>query len=146
MNASKEEENVQEEQANYGAEEKANNPFTFQQLTQVWVEFSRELEKQGNMSWVGVIKQPFRLDAERNLITLTLSNTVQVDLLENFRMELMSFLKKRLNNYSLQLESEVAIEKVAHRPYTPKEKFNHLAKKKPELLELQKRLGLDPEF
>ncbi|MEO1049785.1 MAG: hypothetical protein AAFX87_04150 [Bacteroidota bacterium] len=92
-----------------------------------------------------VLNQDFRL-TENHKIVINLSNTLQEDILANFRIEILDFLRTKLNNGKIMLETEHVQEESKKRLYTNTDKFDHLMTKKPELRELKDRLGLDPEF
>jgi len=79
-------------------------------------------------------------------IVLQLTNSVKIPILDRFRSDLITHLKKELNNRHIQLETELLEEEQAYRPYTNKEKFEYLANKKPLLKKFQERLGLDPDM
>ncbi len=79
-------------------------------------------------------------------ISIILTNPVEESLLENFRRELIQYLRDQLKNNEITVVSlmqQAAGKKVI---YTSKEKFEHLAEKNPYLNELKERLGLDWEF
>ncbi len=79
-------------------------------------------------------------------ISITLTNPVEESLLENFRRELIQYLREQLKNNEINVVAvmqQTAGKKVI---YTSKEKFEHLAEKNPYLNELKERLGLDWEF
>ena len=67
-------------------------------------------------------------------------------ILDKFRSDLITYLKTRLNNRHLKLETEITKIEKSHTPYTNSEKFEFMAEKKPILKELKNRLGLDPDF
>ncbi|BDD10447.1 DNA polymerase III subunit gamma/tau [Fulvitalea axinellae] len=129
--------------------EVADNPnstsFTPENFDRAWEGFRNEMVKQENMIGLGVMKQPYKL-GENGVVKITLSNSLQENFLENFRSELIGFLRKRLGGAQIRIETEVSKEQASSRPYTPRERFNHMAKKQPALAELQKRLGLETEF
>ena len=75
-----------------------------------------------------------------------LTNPVEETLLGNFRRDLIQFLRERLKNSELTIDSvtkEAAGKKII---YTSKEKFEHLAEKNPTLNDLKDRLGLDWDY
>jgi DNA polymerase III subunit gamma/tau len=66
--------------------------------------------------------------------------------LNGFKTELLSFLRKQLQNYELDIEAIVSVEEDKKIVYTSSDKFNYLAKKNPALLELKQKLGLDIDY
>lgn len=81
-----------------------------------------------------------------NVITLLLANPVEEPLLLSLKADLLTYLREKLNNSSIQLESVLQEIQTKRMVYTNKEKFEHLAEKNPHLKELKERLGLDPDF
>jgi len=71
---------------------------------------------------------------------------VQKDIFDKVRIELQKYLRDSIENDSLSLSVELIAEEANRKPYTNKEKFDHLANKNPALKMLKERLGLDPDF
>jgi len=93
---------------------------------------------------VNILSQEFELKG--NEITLYLTNPIQVDILNDFRSELMDHLREKLNNDFIKLNTQVMEQDDKKMIYTNKEKFKHLADKNKQLKLLQERLGLDPDL
>jgi hypothetical protein len=66
--------------------------------------------------------------------------------LNGLRTELLIFLRGKLENDLITISSTMRAADEKKRPYTPKEKFEHMIEKQPLLQELKDRLGLDPDF
>ncbi len=75
-----------------------------------------------------------------------LTNPVEETLLENFRHDLIQFLRDRLKNSEINVTARLMETTGKKILYTSKEKFEHLAEKNPYLNELKERLGLDWDF
>ena len=133
---------IKEETKNYNQAPK-NDAFTENDLRSEWQNFRESLK---NFSWQGVMKQDFTLE-EGNLVSLRLTNKLELDLLEHFRSDLLQHLKINLNNASIKLEARIikTTEKNA-RPYTPMEKFQYMQNKNPNLRALTELLSLDVNF
>jgi hypothetical protein len=58
----------------------------------------------------------------------------------------MEFLKFRLNNYKIHLQTSIADNQKTMKPYTDKEKFDMLAEKNPALRTLREELDLEIEY
>ncbi|MFO7978463.1 MAG: hypothetical protein R6U64_07360 [Bacteroidales bacterium] len=76
-------------------------------------------------------------------VEITLDNTIQEETLQERKAELLSHLRKELNNYSIQLVTKVRKIVVEQKAYLPADKFRLLSEKNPEVLKLQKDLDLD---
>lgn len=79
-------------------------------------------------------------------IEIKLSNPLQEETLNAIKTEALVFLRDKLNNDAITINSVLNTEERKRRLYTTREKFDHLAEKHPLLLELKERLGLDPDF
>lgn len=79
-------------------------------------------------------------------IILHLHNPVQETLLSDLKSNIVDFIREKLKNYSLQVTGELQFNDDKKVIYTNREKFDHLAKKNPNLTLLKERLGLDPDF
>lgn len=80
------------------------------------------------------------------VITLTLTNPVEESLLDNFRRDLIQYLRDRFRNNEISIVTAMQSSGGKKVIYTSKEKFEHLAEKYPYLNELKDKLGLDWEF
>lgn len=122
--------------------QKEDRNVVIDELKMAWDEFTEQRKSQ--VGEYHLLKQDF--DFQNNLITIHLSNAVEEPLLQTIRTPLIEFLRERLSNNSINVTSklkEVQIQKIA---YTNKEKFDKLAESNPILIELKKRLDLDPDF
>jgi DNA polymerase-3 subunit gamma/tau len=111
-------------------------------LREAWNEFAEQRKNQ--MAEYHLLKQEFSF--QNNLISLFLTNPIEEPLLQSVRSDLMTYLREKLENSSLQLEGVMQEHQTRRIAYTNKEKFEHLAEKNPALYELKEKLGLDPDF
>jgi len=81
-----------------------------------------------------------------SIVTVALANTVEEPLLQSMMTDLVTYLRNRLSNPTIKVESVMKEMDVKKMAYTNKEKFDLLAEKNPMLKELRERLGLDPDF
>jgi hypothetical protein len=121
---------------------KENKPVKEADLIQVWNEFAEQ--KKNQVAEYHLLKQPFSF--QNNLITLTLTNPVEEQMLQSIKADLLTFLRDKLSNGLIQLESELLQQETRKIAYTNKEKFEALVEKNPLLKTLQEKFGLDPEF
>jgi DNA polymerase-3 subunit gamma/tau len=125
---------------NEPAEDKAVDP---KELQDRWFEFATEVKGKGKDMWFSMLNQEVELMEDGVTIKMALTNPVLVDKVEEFRPELMQYLKEKLQNSHLMLKPVLEQAKASARAYTDEEKFRKLAEKYPYLLELKSRLGLD---
>ena len=67
-------------------------------------------------------------------------------MLNEFRLELNTFLRERLQNSNIQVVGELRVIEEKKMIYTPRDKFEYLSNKNPLFRELRDRLGLDPDY
>ncbi len=111
-------------------------------LQSAWAEFA-ELRK-NQVAEYQLLRRDISFDSP--VITVTLANPVEETLLENFRRELLQFLRERLQNTDLSIIPVQQTQQQQKVVYTSREKFEHLAEKNPLLHQLKDRLGLDWDF
>jgi hypothetical protein len=76
-----------------------------------------------------------------------LTNEVEVKILEEFKTDLVDYLRRENQNRSLQLETELVHEEESDGiPYTNSERFKALIAANPILREMADKFGLDPEY
>lgn len=90
------------------------------------------------------LKNSIKLDEE--MITVELTNPVEVDGIEKVRTDLLNFIRRKFQNSAIQLQHKVNIEKAADRPYTAKDKFEAMLKENPLLGKLRDTFGLDTDY
>lgn len=90
------------------------------------------------------LKNSIKLEAE--MITVELTNPVEVDGLEKVKADFLKYLRSKFQNNKISLQHKVNIQKAAERPYTPKEKFEAMLKENPLLGKLKDTFGLDPDY
>jgi DNA polymerase-3 subunit gamma/tau len=115
---------------------------TEKQVKEAWTEYAEE--RKSNVAEYHLLNREFEF--RNNQITIHLANPIEEPLLLSIKTNLVEFLRKKLNNNSIQVTSmlkEFQSKKVA---YTNKDKFEHLAEKNPLLNDLKDRFGLDPDF
>ncbi|SMG33683.1 hypothetical protein SAMN05661096_02146 [Marivirga sericea] len=105
-----------------------------------------EFIKQNNIGPVIANSLKSAVQLEGEMITIELTNPVEVDGIEKIRADLLGFIRKRFQNKGIQLQHHVNIEKAAERPYTPKEKFEAMLKENPLLGKLRDTFGLDTDY
>ena len=119
-----------------------DTPFTQEQLTTHWNEFAAKLKQEGKNNEYIAFGREVML-GENYSINIRLENDVQQDWLLSLKVEVLEFLRKKLNNNILHLVPVVLQSEAAAKPFTSKEKYNRLAEKYPVMDDLRKTLGLD---
>ncbi len=81
-----------------------------------------------------------------NVVTIQIHNSILENTFDKIRIELLSHLRKSLQNDKIRLELEKLKSESKKMIYTNKEKFDHLADKYPSIKLLQEKLSLDPDY
>ncbi|KAA9354894.1 DNA polymerase III subunit gamma/tau [Larkinella humicola] len=124
---------------------KVDKPFTFEELQTVWQTYARMRDQQdGSRTEQVMLNREFRL--EGTMIHIALDNSLQANLLNDLRQDLLTYLRRELQNSQIQLTDTIALQETRKMIYTPQDKFNYLAEKNPALLELKRTLGLDVDY
>ncbi len=80
---------------------------------------------------------------ENAQLYLELDNSIQNDLVNSIKPQLVSFLRRELKNSKIELVTKVT-EKVKNKIiYTDTDKFEAMAKKNPNLIKLKQKFNLD---
>ncbi|MBL7847902.1 MAG: hypothetical protein JNL40_10565 [Cyclobacteriaceae bacterium] len=119
-----------------------NEPIKAAELKKAWGDYAEQRKSQA--AEYQILQREYQFKSP--VITVTLTNPVEESLLENFRRDLIQFLRDRLRNNDLTVSAALQDNTGKKVIYTSKEKFEHLAEKHPYLNELKDRLGLDWEF
>lgn len=130
-------------QVSTSIEQKRSKSFTPDQLKAAWQMFA-EKHKALQVTY-HLLSQGFEF--RDNKVIIQLHNHFQETLLDEIRLELLTFLRDRLGNDSIQLAGEIkAVSDSKKVLYTNKEKLDHLMEKNPLVRELKDKLGLDTDF
>jgi hypothetical protein len=96
---------------------------------------------------VTVLKQPIVLEGET--ITFQLNGEIQEGIFNKIKPEILTVLRRKLNNYSIHLDAVIKEEEESHgkrKLYTSTDKLNYLLDKSPALADLKRRFGLETDF
>ncbi len=129
-----------------GKEELISNiakPFTFEDVQKAWFKFLNIDEKENKTSVIILLKNRL-IELDNNTIWIKLENLIQESKLNEFKDDLMFFIRNELQNSAIYLKTSIIEEENLQKSFkTDKEKFNDLAAKNPVLLDLKELLGLD---
>ncbi|HEY3429083.1 MAG TPA: hypothetical protein VGK39_00315 [Cyclobacteriaceae bacterium] len=124
--------------------EKEDQPFTEEQLRATWKEFA-ETRKIYQAEYY-LLSQEIEIRQGKQVI-VHLHNHFQETLIDTIKVDILTFLREKLSNTTIQLVGEIkAPDDGKKMIYTNREKFEHLAEKNPKLKELKERFGLDTDF
>lgn len=117
-------------------------PLSDDQLREAWSNYA-DLRKDQVAEFHLLSRQ---VDIKGSVVTVALANSVEEPLLQSMLPDLLTYLRGRLSNSAIKVESVLNVEDARKIAYTPKEKFDLLVEKNPALRELRDRLLLDPDF
>lgn len=118
--------------------------FTIDRFLQLWTNHGAKLKADGKPATLYTIftsVTPIVLSPEA--FEVPVANKVQEVAFRDERPYLLNFLRTTLKNFSIEVNAKVDEQTVARRPYTAMEKFQYLAAKNPQLIELKNKFNLD---
>ena len=122
-----------------------NKVFSIGELQIAWDKLIKDLHHRNRMSEYVILNRKFSLNG--TTIHIEVDNEIQVDLLTiSFRTEVLTFLRKELQNSTIHLEVVVSKEETKTMIYTQADKFKFMADKNPSLHDLRNVLGLDYDY
>jgi DNA polymerase-3 subunit gamma/tau len=121
------------------------NEFSTEQLHVEWENFANQLKKDRKDNEFNLMIQKYEL-LENQKILIHINNSIEQDILLRFKTELLKYLRDKLDNDQITIDTALKKVKRSEKIYTNTDKFKHLTKKNPNLLTLKNIFGLDPEF
>ncbi|WP_373496086.1 hypothetical protein [Aquiflexum sp.] len=114
-------------------------------MQQVLFEITEDYKTNHKNLEVTVLKQEFVLEGET--ITFHLNGELQQDIFQKIKADVLGLLRRKLNNYSIHIQSEIKEEAEGKKKlYTSTDKLQYLKGKSPALAELQRRFQLETDF
>ncbi|HEY0244236.1 MAG TPA: DNA polymerase III subunit gamma/tau, partial [Mucilaginibacter sp.] len=121
----------------------AKEDFTFDDFLKLWNLHAATIKAEGKMSLFTIFISEVPKMLGPNLFEIVVENKVQENLFKTEKPALLNYLRSSLKNFNIDVNARVDERIVVKRPYTSQEKFQHMAAKNPELMELKKRFNLD---
>ncbi|RYZ98800.1 MAG: DNA polymerase III subunit gamma/tau [Sphingobacteriaceae bacterium] len=121
----------------------AKEDFTFDDFLKLWNTHAATIKAQGKMSLFTIFISEVPKMVSPTMFEIVVENKVQENDFKNEKPVLLNYLRSTLKNFDIDVITRIEESKVVKRPYTSQEKFNHMAAKNPQLLELKKRFNLD---
>lgn len=119
--------------------------FDEQDMLHVWKQYSEKLlsERKNAMAANLTLSKPVLRNGTE--IHYMVQNDSQLSEIEVAKAELMAFVRKKLNNFSVHLILEKSEAPIQTRPYTMEEKLKAIEANNPAVTKLKESLGLIPE-
>ncbi|MEO8887258.1 MAG: DNA polymerase III subunit gamma/tau [Mucilaginibacter sp.] len=121
----------------------AKDDFTFDDFLKVWNTHAANIKAQGKMNLFTIFISEVPKMLRPYTFEIVVENKIQEDLFKNEKPDLLNYLRTALRNFDIDVITRIDEQVVVKRPYTSQEKFQHMAAKNPQLLELKKRFNLD---
>ncbi|AWV97874.1 DNA polymerase III subunit gamma/tau [Arcticibacterium luteifluviistationis] len=117
----------------------ANKPYTLEDVKAGLLACTKIMQRQSQQM---ILKSNFDL-SEEGVITLKLVNQTLMDLFDESKQDILDFVRKQIQNNSLQLTAILVAAKNEGKPRTEQEKFKAMLDKNPALKDFKDELGLD---
>ena len=126
---------------------KSNSKFSSKLLEEKWMNFAETRKKEGKMGLYTTLTKTSPVLSNDFLVEFHLDSEVQKMELQNETQSLLDFLRKELNNGSIQLKLHVsALENQKISQLTSRERFFQMAEKNPDLHLFKEEFDLDIEY
>ncbi len=132
---------VQEQFSSYSGKT-MNESFTMEQLHSKWLEYLQSVQHRHNLKAALSQVPDMKEDC---LLEITVSNSVQQDMVKDMKPHIVSWLRSELKNSAIDLSIRIDDTKQEKIIYTDSEKFQEMARKNPALVLLRQKFNLDFE-
>ena len=112
-------------------------------LNELWTSFTELTESKGKKILASSLATDTPKLLEGHIISIELPNSTMKKEVERDQLDLITFLRKSLNNYSLNLRITVNEEVARQYAFTPEEKYEKLKEKNPAIDLLRQTFDLD---
>ena len=124
-------------------EDLPNDPFTLETIIKFWNIFVTKLEADGKYNLMAILQIDTPKLINENTIRLEFPNTTNKIEVERQQFELLQYLRKSVNNFSLTLDISVNETLEKQYAYTPEDKYQKLVEKNKHVELLRKTFDLD---
>ena len=121
----------------------ARTEFDENQLHPLWLEYAKTIEKKGKISLYQLFSDQFPKIDTNYLLHFPVESQALAEDLQAEKPELLTFLRKSLNNYGIDIDFPITTVEESKSLYTSQDKFKHMVEKQPKLLYLKKLIDLD---
>ncbi|MCX2431262.1 DNA polymerase III subunit gamma/tau [Pedobacter sp. GR22-10] len=121
----------------------AREPFTYDQLLEVWNKYIQILKSADKINLFTILNNFAPKLISPVLIEISVESKTQEQFVVQESVELMNFLRNQLQNFAVDITFKQVERKIENRLYGNREKYDYLVNKNPKLDELRKRFNLD---
>ncbi|MES2286815.1 MAG: DNA polymerase III subunit gamma/tau [Bacteroidota bacterium] len=120
--------------------------FTQQALETTWDKYANDLKAKGKANLASALLSKRPVLTDESIIEFTVSNKALEETINEDKINFLGFLRKELNNFSIQLNLVMTLAEDKTNLYTATDKYKHLAEKNPTINKLRQAFDLDIEF
>jgi DNA polymerase-3 subunit gamma/tau len=124
-------------------EDLPNDPFTEEDFLKYWAVFVTKLETDGKYNLAAILQIDTPKLVDDHTIRLEFPNTTNKIEVERQQFELLQYLRKAVNNFSITLDIKVNETMEKKYAYTPEDKYEKLVEKNKHVELLRKTFDLD---
>lgn len=117
--------------------------FTTDSFLKCWNDYVAKVKADNKSTLVAILTTSAPVMLQPYVFELIISNRTQEAVFRDEKPGLMNHLRTTLRNFDIEVNARVDELVVVRKPYTSIEKFQHMAAKNPNLMELKKTFGLD---
>ena len=136
-------EGEEDEQEITAATGESRSDFDKEQLNSLWLEYAKTIEKKGKISLFRLFSEQLPKIDDNFLLHFPVESQALAEDLQTEKPELLTFLRKSLNNYGINIDFPVIAVEESKILYTPQDKLKHMLEKHPMLMYMKKHLDLD---
>lgn len=128
-----------------GDDDYSNKPkdhFSEIQLIEKWKVFSNKLKEDSELNMFSILNAN-RPILKKEEVVFELPNSLMEEQFGVIKSRLLNFLRTELNNYGIQIKTQVVETEKKRYIYTPQEKFTKLVESNPHVLLLKNKFGLN---
>ena len=120
--------------------------FSNDDLQARWKEMNSNFSNKGKTNLVLALNSNKPVLKENYVVEVTLSNTSQVELLNEEKLNILGYLREKMNNDSIDIITNVVQSDKNDTPYTNSDKYKKMYEQNKNLAILGQKLGLDPDY
>ena len=116
--------------------------FSLEQMLKHWYDYAEYLNKQGDLLLYSAMKREDPV-LEGNTIICSLLNNSLATRFDNENVKLLQYIRKNLNNYSIQIETPITKLEEVKQIYSSRDRYDFMLNKNALLHDFVKKLKLD---
>jgi DNA polymerase-3 subunit gamma/tau len=127
-------------------ENRPATPFDQNQMAELWkIYVSKSLDKKNRSLYLTLNSRAPELK-DNFVLEFPIENIIQKQQIESISLDLVNYLRERLNNFSIVLKTPIREGEKQKTYYSSEERYKYLAEKYPIIEKLRKNLDLDIDY